>query len=63
MVVTKVGQGKVVGLEILARKMVVQYEDRRTILTEERDILTVISKGKQKPGGDDPHDLPPAEEN
>lgn len=46
MVVTKVGQGKVVGLEILARKMIVQYEDRRTVLTEEKDVLTVISKGK-----------------
>lgn len=62
MVVTKVGQGKVVGLEILARKMVVQYEDRRTVLTEEKDILTVISKGKKGPPRDEA-DFPSPEEN
>jgi cell fate regulator YaaT (PSP1 superfamily) len=50
-VVTKLGQGKVVGQEILARKLVVHYEDNRQVFTEERDILTVISK---KRGGDEP---------
>lgn len=59
-VVTKAGQGKVVGLEILARKMVVQYEDHRTVITEEKDILTVISKGKKR---DEKPDLPSAETN
>lgn len=47
MVVTKQGQGKVIAQEILARKLLVQYEDHRQILTEERDILTVISRQKR----------------
>jgi cell fate regulator YaaT (PSP1 superfamily) len=41
-VVTRFGQGKVIGQEILARKLLVQYEDRRQILTDEREILTVV---------------------
>jgi cell fate regulator YaaT (PSP1 superfamily) len=41
-VVTKQGQGKVIGQEILARKVVVQYEDRRQVLTDESDVLTVV---------------------
>ena len=46
-VVTKAGQGRVLAQEILARKVLVQYEDRRTLMTEERDILTVVkSAGK-----------------
>jgi len=48
LVVTRLGQGKVVGLEILARKMVVLYEDNRQILTDEKDVLTVISKRKKE---------------
>jgi cell fate regulator YaaT (PSP1 superfamily) len=46
-VVTKAGQGKVIAQEILARKLLVQYEDNRMLLTEERDIVTVISKQKK----------------
>ena len=46
-VVTKAGQGKVIAQEILARKLLVQYEDNRMLLTEERDILTVVSKQKK----------------
>jgi cell fate regulator YaaT (PSP1 superfamily) len=41
-VVTRQGQGKVVGQEILARKVVVVYEGQRRILTDEGDILTVV---------------------
>lgn len=48
LVVTRQGQGKVVGLEVLARKMVVLYEDNRQILTDEKDVLTVISKRKKE---------------
>ena len=51
-VVTKVGQGKVVGQEILARKVVVQYDGRR-VLTDEAEILTVVKSekgGKGKKG-------------
>ncbi|HVW02104.1 MAG TPA: regulatory iron-sulfur-containing complex subunit RicT [Planctomycetaceae bacterium] len=47
LVVTKAGQGKVIAQEILARKLLVQYEDNRMLLTEERDVLTVISKQKK----------------
>jgi cell fate regulator YaaT (PSP1 superfamily) len=46
-VVTKQGQGKVLGQEILARKVLVLYEDDRRILTDERDVLTVV-KGSVK---------------
>ena len=48
LVMTRQGQGKVIGQEILARKLVVQYDDNRQILTEERDILTVVSKQARK---------------
>lgn len=49
LVITKQGQGKVVGQEILARKLLVSYEDNRLLMTESKDILTVISKGKRPP--------------
>ena len=42
MVVTKFGQGKVIGQEILSRKVLVQYEDRRQVVTDEGEILTVV---------------------
>lgn len=44
-VVTREGEGKVLGQEILARKIVVDYGDRR-ILTDEADVLTVVKKKK-----------------
>ncbi|MBI3862966.1 MAG: signal peptidase [Planctomycetia bacterium] len=50
-VVTRQGQGKVVGQEILARKLLVQYEDSRQILADLADVLTVVSKGKKPAGG------------
>lgn len=52
-VVTRQGQGKVVGQEILSRKVLVQYEDSRQILAELTDVLTVVSKGKKGAGGGD----------
>jgi cell fate regulator YaaT (PSP1 superfamily) len=45
-VVTKQGQGRVVAQEILARKLVVSFEDRRQMIVEAADILTVLAKGK-----------------
>ena len=42
-VVTKQGQGKVLAQEILARKVLVEFEGHRRVLTDESDILTVIS--------------------
>lgn len=47
LVVTRQGQGKVIGQEILARKVLVQYEDDRHVMADLADILTVISKGKK----------------
>lgn len=52
-VVTRQGQGKVIGQEILARKLLVQYEDSRQILADLADVLTVVSKGKKSSGGGD----------
>ncbi|MEX1098531.1 MAG: regulatory iron-sulfur-containing complex subunit RicT [Planctomycetales bacterium] len=41
-VITKVGQGRVLAQEILARKLLVEYEDRRRVFTDEKDVLTVV---------------------
>lgn len=50
MVVTRVGEGKVIGQEILARKVLVLYEGQRRVLTDEQDVLTVVKGGnKSKP--------------
>jgi len=43
-VITKQGQGKVIGQEILVRKLVIQYEDGRHQLTSENEIVTVVKK-------------------
>lgn len=47
-VVTKVGQGRVIAVELLARKLLVQYEDHRRILADEKDVLTVV-RGAARP--------------
>jgi cell fate regulator YaaT (PSP1 superfamily) len=52
-VVTKQGQGKVIGQETLARKVVVQYADNRQLVAELAEVLTVVSKGRKTPGNDD----------
>ena len=44
-VVTKQGQGRVVAVELLARKLLVQYEDHRRLLADEKDILAVVRGG------------------
>jgi cell fate regulator YaaT (PSP1 superfamily) len=58
LVVTKQGKGKVVGQEILAKKLLVLFEDNRQIVTDLKDVLTVVSKGKPpkdaEPAADDP---------
>jgi hypothetical protein len=53
-----VGQGKVVAQEILARKLLVRYDGPRDVLTEEREILTVIKGGART---SDEQDEPPPE--
>jgi cell fate regulator YaaT (PSP1 superfamily) len=56
-IVTRQGQGKVVGHEILARKVLVLYADNRQILADLADVLTVVSKGK-KPAASDENATP-----
>lgn len=55
LVVTREGKGKVLAQEILARKVLVGFEDNRRLLVDERDILTVVSSGPAVPpaAGDD----------
>jgi len=43
--VTKNGQGRVISQELLARKLVVVFQDGRRVMTAESDIVTVISRG------------------
>ncbi|RLS51565.1 MAG: signal peptidase [Planctomycetota bacterium] len=46
-VVTKEGKGKVLAQEILAKKVLIGYEDNRRVLVDANDIVTVVSA----PGG------------
>lgn len=41
-VVTKQGQGRVLAQEILAKKILVSYEDNRRVLIDAQDVLTVV---------------------
>ena len=54
-VVTKQGTGRVIGVELLAQKLVIQYEGQRQIISDVKDVLTVVSTKSQKPS------LPPSE--
>ena len=53
MVVTKNGQGRVISQELLARKLVVVFQDGRRVMTAENDIVTVISRGGKNRQPDD----------
>ena len=48
-VVTREGKGRVLAQEILARKVLVGFDDNRRVLVDERDILTVVSSGAPEP--------------
>lgn len=52
-VVTKKGQGKVVGQEVLARRLLVQFEDNRQLATALEDIVTIVSKGRKQSGAEE----------
>jgi cell fate regulator YaaT (PSP1 superfamily) len=52
-VVTAKGQGRVLALEVLARKVVVEFEDRRRLLVSGDDILGVESKSRPQRDEDD----------
>jgi cell fate regulator YaaT (PSP1 superfamily) len=41
-ILTRKGQGKVLGQEILARKLLVEFEDGRRIVIAADEVLTVI---------------------
>lgn len=49
-VVTREGTGKVIGQELLVRKLLISYEDGRRVITEASDIVTVVSRGNKGPG-------------
>ncbi len=49
-VVTKEGQGRIIAQELLVRKLLVSYPDGRRMMTDESDIVTVVSRGKQGAG-------------
>jgi cell fate regulator YaaT (PSP1 superfamily) len=53
-VVTRQGQGKVIGQEILAKKLMIAYDGGRNLPADLVDIVTVVSKGKKsKPEADE----------
>lgn len=60
MVITRNGQGRVISQEILARKLIVSYDDGRRVMTDESDIVTVVSRGsrprRDSSGDDDQND-------
>ncbi len=58
-VVTKVGQGRVVSLEILARKVMIAYDDSRRVMVDASEVLTVVSTKGPKPKGPRSEQPPP----
>lgn len=57
-VITQEGQGKVIGQEILSRKVMVLYEGGRRMLTGQSEIVTVV---KRSGGGDESAKSRPAQ--
>lgn len=43
-VLTRQGQGKVLAQEILARKILVEFEGHRRVMTDHSDVVTVVSR-------------------
>jgi len=52
-VVTRNGQGRVLSQEILARKLIVAFDDGRRLMTDADEIVTVVSRGGRRAGADD----------
>ena len=44
-VLTKEGQGRVLGQEILAKKLIVEFEQHRRMIVDQDEVLTVVSQG------------------
>lgn len=57
-VITREGQGKVIAQELLVRKLLVSFDDGRRVMTDESDIVTVVSRGNRgrKSGRNAEHD-------
>lgn len=55
-VVTKQGQGRVVGVDLLSRSLVVSLEDARRVVMNESEIVTVVQQSKSSKGSRKPHD-------
>jgi cell fate regulator YaaT (PSP1 superfamily) len=49
LIVTREGKGKVIALEILARKVLVSFDDNRRVMVDEKDILTVVTSSPPVP--------------
>lgn len=60
-VVTKAGQGRVVSQEILAKKVLVAYDDSRRVMIDAKEVLTVISNRGNKPKAGQQDQAPPTE--
>ena len=61
-VVTKQGTGRVIGVELLVRKLVILYEGQRQIMTDASDVLTVVSTKSPKPQNPPPRGVEPGNE-
>lgn len=46
-VITREGQGKVIAQELLVRKLLISFEDGRRVMTDESEIVTVVSQGNR----------------
>ena len=46
-VITREGQGKVIAQELLVRKLLISFEDGRRVMTDESEIVTVVSRGNR----------------
>jgi cell fate regulator YaaT (PSP1 superfamily) len=51
-VVTSIGRARVLGQEILASQVLVETEDRRRVLVDAKDVLTVLSTRRSPPPAD-----------
>ncbi len=58
-VVTKAGQGRVISQEILARKVMIAYDESRRVMVDASEVLTVISTKGPKPKGPRSEQVPP----
>jgi cell fate regulator YaaT (PSP1 superfamily) len=45
------GQARVIGQEILAQQLLVEFEDKRRVLVEIKDVLSVNRRGGKGKGG------------